>query len=60
MDELEKAIEETLADGGVPLMVSATCGTTVLAAYDPVDRMADICQKYKIWLHVDVSSRIVF
>nr|XP_022320598.1 glutamate decarboxylase 1-like isoform X2 [Crassostrea virginica] len=53
VDELEKAIEETLADGGVPLMVSATCGTTVLAAYDPVDRMADICQKYKIWLHVD-------
>eukprot|EP00105_Crassostrea_gigas_P036127 XP_019920275.1 PREDICTED: glutamate decarboxylase 1 [Crassostrea gigas] len=53
VDVLEREIQRTLSDGGVPLMVNATCGTTVLAAYDPVDKIADICQKNGIWLHVD-------
>lgn len=55
VDFLEREIQRTLSEGGVPLMVTATCGTTVLAAYDPVDKIADICQKNEIWLHVDVS-----
>lgn len=56
VDVLEREIQRALSDGGVPLMVNATCGTTVLAAYDPVDKIADICQKNGIWLHVDVSK----
>jgi glutamate/tyrosine decarboxylase-like PLP-dependent enzyme len=53
--DLDREIQKTLSSGGVPLMVNATCGTTVLGAYDPVDKIADICQKYDVWLHVDVS-----
>jgi len=56
-DELEKAIELTIAKGCTPLFVNATSGTTVLGAYDPVDQIADVCEKYEIWLHVDVSTR---
>ena len=38
-----------------PLCVLATSGTTVLGAFDPLNEIADICQKHSIWLHVDVS-----
>lgn len=51
--ELEKGIMETLTRGKVPLLVNATAGTTVLGAFDPIQQIADICQKYDIWLHVD-------
>ena len=33
----------------------ATAGTTVLAAFDSLNPIADVCQKYGLWLHVDVS-----
>uniref|UniRef100_A0AAX7U2G0 Glutamate decarboxylase like 1 n=1 Tax=Astatotilapia calliptera TaxID=8154 RepID=A0AAX7U2G0_ASTCA len=42
--------------GAVPFMVNATAGTTVLGAFDPIDEIADICEKHNLWLHVDVSS----
>ncbi|KAJ8788770.1 hypothetical protein J1605_005066 [Eschrichtius robustus] len=41
--------------GFVPFLVSATAGTTVYGAFDPLLAVADICKKYKIWMHVDVS-----
>uniref|UniRef100_A0AAX7U9J6 Glutamate decarboxylase like 1 n=1 Tax=Astatotilapia calliptera TaxID=8154 RepID=A0AAX7U9J6_ASTCA len=39
--------------GAVPFMVNATAGTTVLGAFDPIDVIADICEKHNLWLHVD-------
>lgn len=42
--------------GAVPFMVNATAGTTVLGAFDPIEEIADICEKHNLWLHVDVSS----
>ncbi|KAL7976534.1 hypothetical protein Chor_008483 [Crotalus horridus] len=33
--------------------ISATAGTTVYGAFDPLIAIADICKKYKIWMHVD-------
>lgn len=38
----------------VPLLVSLTSGTTVFGAFDQIRPVAGICEKYKIWLHVDV------
>lgn len=40
--------------GHVPMFVNATAGTTVYGAFDPINEIADICEKYNIWLHVDV------
>lgn len=45
----------SFAQGFVPFLVSATAGTTVYGAFDPLLAVADICKKYKIWMHVDVS-----
>ncbi|KAM4633031.1 acidic amino acid decarboxylase GADL1-like [Polymixia lowei] len=51
--ELEKQIETAKSEGAVPFMVSATAGTTVLGAFDPIEDIADICGKHNLWLHVD-------
>lgn len=37
----------------MPYLVNATAGTTVFGVYDPLDKIADICQKYGLWMHVD-------
>lgn len=51
--KLEERILQDLDDGYTPAFVNATAGTTVLGAFDPIDALADICEKYEIWLHVD-------
>ncbi len=53
VQELEKEIKHSIAQGEVPLLISATAGTTVLGAFDPTVEIADLCEKYKIWFHVD-------
>ena len=52
-DLLEEAVKRVVAEGREPLIVNATCGTTVLGAYDPVPAIADICERHGMWLHVD-------
>ncbi len=50
---LEQQIKDDLSNGLSPFFVNATAGTTVLSTYDPLDKVANICEKYKLWLHVD-------
>lgn len=51
--ELVRAIERVLADGGLPFFVAATAGTTVRGAYDPVEPLLSLRDRYHFWLHVD-------
>lgn len=51
--KLEAQIMEDLENGLVPAYVNATAGTTVLGAFDQIDKIADITEKYNLWLHVD-------
>ena len=55
MEHLAKEIERAQAEGAIPLMVSATAGTTVLGAFDPLPEIADLCAKHNMWLHVDAA-----
>jgi glutamate/tyrosine decarboxylase-like PLP-dependent enzyme len=51
--ELENAIQRDIAMGRVPLAVAASVGTVNTGAIDPLEQIALITQKHKLWLHVD-------
>jgi len=53
--ELEKAILADKAAGFVPLCVIAALGTTSSVAMDCIAEIAEICEKYAIWLHIDAA-----
>ena len=50
---LQVAIREDIKNGKRPFLVIATAGTTVCGAFDPIDEIADICEKHTLHLHVD-------
>ncbi len=52
-EQLEAQIQEDIKNGGIPTYVNATAGTTVLGAFDPINEIADITERYDMWLHVD-------
>ena len=52
-EKLDEQIKKDIQNGGIPTYVNATAGTTVLGAFDPIDKIADITDKYNMWLHVD-------
>jgi sulfinoalanine decarboxylase/sulfinoalanine decarboxylase/aspartate 1-decarboxylase len=51
--DLEEKIKADIEQGFTPFFVNATAGTTVLGAFDPVEKISAICKKYSLWLHVD-------
>lgn len=54
-EKLAEAIEKDKAAGYLPFCVIPTIGTTSTSSIDPVDTVADICEKYDLWLHVDTA-----
>lgn len=54
-DELKTAIDQDIAAGHRPICVIPTIGTTSTTSVDPVGEVADICEQFGIWLHVDAA-----
>lgn len=54
-EDLENKIQECKRNNTIPFMFMATCGTTVLGAYDDLQRVADVCQRHNVWMHVDAA-----
>lgn len=47
-------IESVIESNRLPFFVNATAGTTVLGSFDALNDIADVCEKYGLWMHVDV------
>ncbi|KAH6951338.1 pyridoxal phosphate-dependent transferase [Fusarium avenaceum] len=50
---LSQTIQADRKAGLVPFLVVGTCGTTNTGAIDPLEKIAEICKREQIWLHVD-------
>ncbi|EDW18723.1 cysteine sulfinic acid decarboxylase [Drosophila mojavensis] len=53
LDDLEGKIKAAKESGLDPFFINATAGTTVLGAFDDLDGIADVAQRYGLWMHVD-------
>jgi len=54
-EKLLEAVEEDKRNGFLPFCVVPTIGTTSSSSVDDVERIADICEKHNLWLHVDTA-----
>lgn len=50
---LEQEITKDIKAGKKPFVVAATAGTTNTGSIDSLHDIADLCEKYNIWMHVD-------
>ena len=51
--KLEHQLEADIELGFIPILVAASAGTVATGAVDPINTIADICEKHNLWLHVD-------
>ncbi|TQL67846.1 L-2,4-diaminobutyrate decarboxylase [Nocardioides albertanoniae] len=52
---LRKALDDCVVDGLVPAAVVATAGTTDFGVIDPLHAIAEACQDFNVWFHVDAA-----
>ena len=52
---LEKRLQQARIDGTPVIAVVACSGATPTGAFDPLEPIADICEKFGVWLHVDAA-----
>lgn len=55
VDLLEAAIKKDIAAGLKPMCIVATVGTTSSTSVDPIPAIADLAERYGIWLHADLA-----
>ena len=54
-EALESQLVTDKSKGLIPCAVVATLGTTGTLAVDPLEEIAAICHRQKVWLHVDAA-----
>lgn len=54
-NSLNGLIEKDIVAGLKPFLVVATAGTTDTGSIDPLDKIAAIAKKHKMWFHVDAA-----
>ncbi|MBV9183538.1 MAG: aminotransferase class V-fold PLP-dependent enzyme [Acidobacteria bacterium] len=60
IDLLERAIENDRKSSLIPFCVVAAAGTVNTGAIDPLDEIAELCQRENLWLHVDGAYGALF
>jgi len=54
-EDLARAIDGDRAKGLEPFLVAASAGTTNTGSVDPIEAIADVCERNDLWLHVDAA-----
>ncbi len=54
-DALRAAIEDDIERGLTPCAIVATTGSTTSTALDPLETIAQLAQRHRLWLHVDAA-----
>jgi len=54
-EKLREAISDDKSAGHLPFCVIPTIGTTSSSSVDNVEKVADICERNNLWLHVDTA-----
>lgn len=52
---LRRLVQKDLEKGLKPFLIVGSAGTTNTGVIDPLDEMADVAEKYKLWFHVDAA-----
>ncbi|KAA3616852.1 MAG: aminotransferase class I/II-fold pyridoxal phosphate-dependent enzyme [Calditrichaeota bacterium] len=52
-DKIENTYKKLIKDGKKPIALVANACSTSVGIYDPLEEIADFCNKNEIWFHVD-------
>ena len=52
-EALDEMLAADIAAGALPVAVIASAGTVNTGAIDPLDAIADVCARHRVWMHVD-------
>jgi aromatic-L-amino-acid decarboxylase len=55
LDLLAERVEADRRAGCLPFLVVANAGSTNTGAVDPLEPLADLCARQRLWLHVDAA-----
>jgi aromatic-L-amino-acid/L-tryptophan decarboxylase len=53
IEALVETIEQDVRNGHRPCCVIGTIGTVNCGSVDPIDELADVCERFGCWLHLD-------
>jgi aromatic-L-amino-acid decarboxylase len=53
VEELERVLEQDMANGDIPFCVVAQVGSINVGAIDPLEEIARVCQEQGLWFHAD-------
>lgn len=53
--ELDRLLAQFKDAGRTVIAVVACACSTPVGAFDPLNEIADICERYKVWMHVDAA-----
>jgi L-2,4-diaminobutyrate decarboxylase len=54
-NQLNHILKQLREEGRKVIAVVACAGATPTGAFDPLDRIADICERREVWMHVDAA-----
>lgn len=52
---LDESLKQLRTSGRTVIAVVAGACATPIGAFDPLDAVADVCQRHRVWLHVDAA-----